>query len=183
MPLMGDAWPLPNDNQAAPLDLRRAMAHLASGVSILTTRDVVGRDCGLTVTSLVSLSLRPPLCLVAVKRGGFLHDALEVADGWTVTMLATGQVDLARYAARHRYPGDVDDFSPYPSRRGTASGALYFTGGVAALECIPEQQVAAGDHSIAIGRVVHLADDCVGEQPLLYHERDYHELGPVVTDR
>ena len=180
---MDDTWSAPAGHRSAPLDLRRAMAHLASGVSILSTRDVVGRDCALTVTSLVSLSLVPPLCLVAVKRGGFLHDALEVADGWSVTMLAKGQVDLARYAARHRYPGDVDDFSPYQSRRGAHSGALYFTGGVAAVECVPEQQVAAGDHSIAIGRVVHLPADCVGEQPLLYHERDYHELGPVVTDR
>lgn len=171
------------DLSAPPVDLRAAMAHLASGVSVLTTRDVVGRDCGLTVTSLVSLSLSPPLCLVAVKRGGFLHDALEVSDGWAVTMLATDQVALAAYAARHRYPSDTDDFSGHPHRRGSASGALYFTGGVAAIECLPHQLVDGGDHTIAVGRVVSMAADCVGDDPLVYHERSYHRLGSVVADR
>jgi flavin reductase (DIM6/NTAB) family NADH-FMN oxidoreductase RutF len=168
--------------QAVAIDLRVPMAELASGVSVLTTRDVVGRDCGLTVTSLASLSLSPPLCLVAVKRGGFLHDALEVADGWAFTMLARDQVDLARYAARHRYPSDTDDFAAFAHRRGPASGALYFTAGVAAIECLPERLVPSGDHTIVVGRVVAVADDCTGEQPLLYHRRRYSSLGPAVSD-
>jgi flavin reductase (DIM6/NTAB) family NADH-FMN oxidoreductase RutF len=178
---MADAAP-GHPAESQPLDLRSAMTHLASGVSILTTRDVVGRDCGLTVTSLVSLSLAPPLCLVAVKRGGFLHDALHVADGWAVTILASDQVALAAYAARHRYPGDTDDFSAHPHRRGSVSGSIYFTGGVAAIECLPEQLVDAGDHTIAVGRVVGLADDCLGHDPLLYHGRAYYHLGEVVAD-
>jgi flavin reductase (DIM6/NTAB) family NADH-FMN oxidoreductase RutF len=156
------------------------MSHLASGVSVLATRDVVGRDCALTVTSLVSLSLQPPLCLVAVRRGGFLHDALEVADGWAFTMLATDQVDLARYTARHRYPGDTDDFGPYPHRRGRLSGALYFPAGVAALECVPEAMVPSGDHTIAVGRVVAVASDCTGTDPLVYLQRHYLRVGETL---
>lgn len=167
----------------AELDLRQAMAHLATGVCVLTTRDVVGRDCGLTVTSVASLSLRPPLCLVAVRRGGFLHDALQVADGWAITVLSRGQVDLARYASRHRYPSDVDDYSAFATRRGAASGALYFTAGLAALECRPHDIVAAGDHSVVIGEVVAMPDDCVGEHPLLYHRRAYRDIGPQVAAR
>lgn len=177
---MAEPWPDPAGPDES-LDLRSAMSHLASGVSLLTTRDVVGRDCGLTITSLVSLSLSPPLCLVAVKRGGFLHDALQVADGWAITMLASEQLPLASYAARHRYPSDTDDFSPFPHRRGSASQALYFVGGVAAVECVPEQLVDAGDHTIAVGRVVRIVDDCVGAKPLLYHERAYHDLGEVIS--
>lgn len=166
-----------------PIDLRTAMAHLASGVSVVTTRDVVGRDCALTITSLVSLSLDPPLVLVAVKRGGFLHDALTVADGWAVTMLANQQVGLAAYASRHRYPGDTDDFSGYPHRRGQLSDSIYFVDGVAAIECLPEQLVDAGDHTIVVGRVVRIVDDCTGRDPLLYHERAYRQMGPPVAER
>lgn len=165
------------DEHVTPDQLRGAMSHLAAGVSVLTTRDVVGRDCGLTVTSLISVSLRPPLCVVAVRRGGFLHDALEVADGWSITMLAADQIDLARYCARHRYPGDTDDFTAHPHRRGQASGAVYFTGGVAAIECVPENLVPAGDHTLAVGTVVRIADDCTGTAPLLYQRRGYHRLG------
>lgn len=166
---------------ADPLDLRPVMTHLASGVSVVSTRDVVGRDCALTITSLVSLSLNPPLVLVAVKREGFLHDALTVADGWAVTMLAADQVGLAEYTARHRYPGDTDDFSAYPHRRGRSSDSLYFVDGVAAIECVPETLVDAGDHTVAVGRVVRIADDCNGREPLLYHERAYRLVGPPVT--
>lgn len=161
-------------------DFREVMSHLASGVSVLATRDVVGRDCGLTVTSLVSLSLQPPLCMVAVKRGGFLHDALEVADGWAFTMLARDQLELARYTARHRYPGDTDDFSAFPHRRGPVTGALYFPQGVAALECLPEALVARGDHTIAVGRVVGQPADCTGTDPLLYLERHYRRIGDAL---
>ena len=159
------------------------MSHLASGVSLLATRDVVGRDCALTVSSFVSLSLVPPLCLVAVKRGGFMHDALEVGEGWSITMLSTAQVDLARYAARHRYPSDTDDFSAFASRRSETSGSLYFPAGLAALDCVPERLVPSGDHTIAVGRVVAAPSDCTGTNPLVYHRRHYVGLGAVVADR
>ena len=149
---------------------------------MLATRDVVGRDCGLTITSLSSLSLHPPLCVAAVKRGGFLHDALEVADGWAITMLSVSQQPLAAYAARHRYPSDTDDFRRFPSRRGVASGSLYFLEGVAALECVPERLVPSGDHTIAVGRVVSLAEDCTGADPLLYFRRGYRRIGADVPD-
>jgi flavin reductase (DIM6/NTAB) family NADH-FMN oxidoreductase RutF len=165
------------------LDLRIAMAQLATGVCVVTTRDVVGRDCGLTVTSVASLSLRPPLVLVAVKRGGFLHDALDVADGWALTVLAADQVALARYTARHRYPSDTDDFSRFATRRGEVTGVLYFTGGLAALECRSRELVPAGDHSIAIGEVVAMPADCTGTEPLLYHRRAYRGIGREIAAR
>ncbi|MGH9250752.1 MAG: flavin reductase family protein, partial [Acidimicrobiales bacterium] len=100
---------------SAPVDeFRDAMARLAGGVGVLTMTDPVGRDCGITVTAVSSVSLEPPLVLVCVRRGGFVHDALFVADGWALTLLADDQTGLARYAARHRHPGDRDDFSAWP---------------------------------------------------------------------
>jgi flavin reductase (DIM6/NTAB) family NADH-FMN oxidoreductase RutF len=164
------------------LDLREAMSHLATGVSIITTRDVVGRDCGLTVTSVASVSLQPPLVVVAVKRDGFMHDALVVADGWALTLLGATQVPLARYAARHRYPSDTDSFDAYPHRRGV-SECLYFTDGVAAIECEPYALVDAGDHVLALGHVISLPDDCTGTEPLLYHRRAYRAVGGEIASR
>lgn len=152
---------------------RDAMARLAGGVAVVTTLDAVGRDCGITVTAASAVSLDPPLVLVCVRRGGFVHDALTVSDGWAMSMLADDQVDLARYAARHRVPGDRDDFSPWAHRRGEASGALIITGGVAAVECLPYDVVDAGDHAVCIGRVVATADDTTGDHPLVYVDRDY----------
>jgi len=118
-----------------------------------------------------------------VRRGGFLHDALEVADGWGITVLDTSQRALAQYAARHRYPSDTDDFSPFAPRRAPVTGALYFPEGVAALECAPHAFVPAGDHTLAIGRVVHVPVDLTGTEPLLYHRRHYVGVGDVVGER
>jgi flavin reductase (DIM6/NTAB) family NADH-FMN oxidoreductase RutF len=172
----------PMTEESAP-DLREAMSHLAAGVSVLATRDVVGRDCGLTVTSLASVSLDPPLCAVAVRRGGFLHDALEVADGWAVTILAANQLPLAQYAARHRYPSDTDDFARFAPSRGRISGAVYFPAGMAVLECVPHALVPAGDHTLAVGRVVSVPTGMQGVEPLIYHRRHYVGVGPVIAGR
>lgn len=160
------------DGDPGTQDFRDAMSRLAGGVGLLATRDPVGRDCAITVTAVTSVSLEPPMLLVCVKREGFIHDALYVSAGWTVTMLADDQVDLAEYAARHRHPGDRDDFSRWPSRRGV-DGTMVVTGGVSAVECVPERFIDAGDHVVAIGLVVAVAADMTGERPLVYVDRAY----------
>jgi len=155
------------------------MARLAGGVAVLSVLDPVGRHCGLTVTSVASVSLEPPMVLTGVKKDGFIHDALYVADGWSLTFLAADQLDLALYAARSRAPGDRDDFQPW-AHRPTATGELVFTGGVAAIECVPDQLVDAGDHSLAIGRVSASATDLTGRTPLVHVDRRYVEPGVIV---
>jgi flavin reductase (DIM6/NTAB) family NADH-FMN oxidoreductase RutF len=159
------------------------MAHLASGVSVLTTRDPFGQDCALTVTSLVSLSLDPPLVLLAVRRGCSIYDALRAADSWAVTILSAQQVPLSQYAARRRQPGDVDELEAFGAVRGEASGALYFPDGMAAVECRPFEVTAAGTHLVAVGEVIGLPDGCRGEEPLLYHQRAYRGIGAEVSQQ
>lgn len=172
-------WEPAGDRLEPAPEFRNAMARLAGGVAVVTTLDPVGRDCGLTVTAVSSVSLDPPLVLVCVKKDGFIHDALYVADGWSLNFLAADQLDLAHYAARHRYPGDRDDFSPWASRR-ARHHELVITGGVAAVECEPYEFVDAGDHSIAIGRVVAIARDLSGRTPLVHVDREYYLPGDVV---
>jgi len=182
-----DPWRVTDNGPAAGSDLtpasvddrafRNVMARLGSGVCVLTTTDPVGRDCGLTVTAVSSLSLAPPLLIVAVRHGSFVHDALYVAEGFALTILAAEQLDLARYAARHRYPTDTDDFSRWPSVRAAASGSLVFPRGVAAVDCVPYEFVDAGDHVIAVGRAVLTSFGCTGDVPLLHVDRGYYRPG------
>jgi flavin reductase (DIM6/NTAB) family NADH-FMN oxidoreductase RutF len=51
---------------------------------------------------------------------------------------------------------------------------------VSAIECVPYELVDAGDHTVAIGRVVAVAGDLVGERPLLYVDRGYHAVGSTI---
>ena len=39
----------------------------------------------------------------------------------------------------------------------------------------------AGDHTVAIGRVVGIPDDLGGEHPLVYVDRGYHTSGRPVA--
>lgn len=158
---------------------RDAMARLAGGVAVLTVLDPVGRQCGLTVTAVASLSLEPPLVMVGVKKDGFIDDALYVADGWSLTFLAADQVDLAHYAARTRFPGDRDDLTAWPHRP-AATGEFVFTGGVAAVACESDRFVDAGDHTLAVGRVTSVAAGLTGRVPLVHVDRLYTEPGRVL---
>lgn len=155
-------------------EFRDAFSHLAVGVCLLATHDTVGRDVGLTVTSVTSVSLRPPLCLVSVRREGYLHDAVSVTDGWTVSMLDASQRDLADYAARHRYPSDTDDFTGFGGRRDPDSGLLWFPESLGAVQCRTTDLVAAGDHTLVVGEVIEVMPG-TGQSPLLRLRGQYVE--------
>lgn len=170
--------PAPTHLTPAAAGFLDAMARLAGGVVVLTTLDPIGRDCGLTISAVSSVSLEPPLVLATVKKDGFIHDAVYVADGWSLSFLAADQLDLARYGARARYPGDRDDFARWPSRR-AARGELVFTTGVAELECTTHALVDAGDHTIIVGRVT-AARSRTSSPPLIHLDRGYYAPGDAL---
>jgi flavin reductase (DIM6/NTAB) family NADH-FMN oxidoreductase RutF len=80
---------------------REAMAHLASGVSVITTRRPDGLPCGIAATSLTSYSAQPPSLLVSVWHGSRCHEALAACDRLGVHLLRADQIELAhRFADR-----------------------------------------------------------------------------------
>ena len=80
-------------------DLRDVMRRFPHGVAVLTV-DAEGERLGLTVASLVSLSLEPPLVGVAVSRQAAMHELLRRAGGFALSLLAEGQDWLAQHFAR-----------------------------------------------------------------------------------
>jgi flavin reductase (DIM6/NTAB) family NADH-FMN oxidoreductase RutF len=86
-----------------PIDdagFRAAMAHFASGVTVVTTEHE-GRAYGMTVASFASLSLHPPLVLVCVERVVKTHDAIAAARKFGVSILSSEQADISsRFASR-----------------------------------------------------------------------------------
>src|ERR671936_1180381 len=80
-------------------DLRALMRRFPAGVAVATV-DVEGERAGLTVGSLVSLSLEPPLVGISVSRQAALHELLRRAGAFAVSLLAAGQEPLAQLFAR-----------------------------------------------------------------------------------
>jgi len=170
------AHPTPTVPAASDIAFRNAMSRLASGVTVLTCLDPMGRDCALTVTAVTSVSREPALVLVCVKQDGFTHDAMSVSDGWVLNMLSTEQLDLSTYAARHRAPGDRDDLRTWFSHRSPSTGAAVLTGTVATVECVPYSSTDGGDHNVMIGRVVAATAAELGT-PMVHVDRGYWDLG------
>ena len=75
-------------------ELREVMGRFPAGVAVVTV-DLEGQRLGLTVASLVSLSLEPPLVGVAIRRDAALHELLRESGNFAISMLAEGQEDLS----------------------------------------------------------------------------------------
>ncbi|MFG2049343.1 flavin reductase family protein [Micromonospora sp. NPDC048935] len=146
---------------------RAAMAALPTGVSVITTPDGDG-VWGMTVGSLTSLSLRPPLLLVCLHRGSTTLELLAHQGRFAVSVLAEDQHEIANAFARPRTRGTA------ASSCTTADGLPVVAGAVAWFTCRHQHTYASGDHAIVIGAVEH-AEHRPGE-PLLRHASRYRRL-------
>lgn len=138
-----------------PLEgLTSALASWAGAVTLLTIRDERD-DVGVTVSAFCPISADPPLLLVSLMAQSYPAEVLGRPDPppFAVTFLGQQQRMLAgRFAAQGR-PGARLMFDDIPHQRGPVSGALIPDDGLAALECVAEQQISAGDHLLVIAAI------------------------------
>jgi 3-hydroxy-9,10-secoandrosta-1,3,5(10)-triene-9,17-dione monooxygenase reductase component len=132
--------------------LRAAFGRFATGVALVTA-EVDGTPLGLIVSSFAAVSLRPPLVSFCAGRSSLTWQRMRHAGRWTVNVLAAEHAGFARRAAA---PG-ADRFAE--------PDVLHDA--VAAIECEPTAEHAAGDHWIVVGRVrrLRLSSDA---EPLVY---------------
>jgi flavin reductase (DIM6/NTAB) family NADH-FMN oxidoreductase RutF len=126
---------------------RHVVGHLASGVTIVTTR-LDGRDYGMTASSVTSLSMDPPMMLACVNNAVPTAAAIESSGRYTVNVLGQGHGDLAYQFAT---PGP-DKFAGVAIHRG-ACGVPVLAEAIASLECEVTEQVVGGTHSVFFGHV------------------------------
>ena len=124
------------------------MRRYPTGVAVATV-DVEGTRLGLTLASLVSLALEPPLVGISIARQAAFHELLREAGGFAVSLLAGEQVALAQHFARGVPP--IAMWQGVEVRDG-ARGPL-LEGAVGWLDCGLVGELAAGDHTFFVGRV------------------------------
>jgi flavin reductase (DIM6/NTAB) family NADH-FMN oxidoreductase RutF len=151
-------------------ELRRVMGHFATGVTVITTRDVDGKPYGLTANAVCSVSLAPPLLLVCVDKGAESHPAFVRSRLFAINILGHGHEDLSR---RFAVSGG-DKFVDVPFRSGV-TGLPLLEGVLAAVECRVVDVHEAGDHTIFIGEVEGL--EAAEGDPLLFFRGKYRRLG------
>ena len=161
----------PPEPTVPPGRFKAAFRGHPAGVAVIT---LPGRPraVGFTATSLVSLSLSPPLVSFAIATAASSWPALR--DGRTAVahLLAADQEDLARRFAT----SGINRFAAPTRYRLLPGGEPVLEGVDTWLLLSLESLIPAGDHRLVIARVQHAAigDD---HRPLLYHDGAYHTLG------
>jgi flavin reductase (DIM6/NTAB) family NADH-FMN oxidoreductase RutF len=150
-------------------ELREVMRRFAAPVAVVTT-ELEGERFGLTVGSLVSLSLEPPLVGISIGKDSSSHEPIRRAEGWAVSLLSAEQATVAQHFARSGIPPvalwvgvEVRDGSRGP----LVEGALGW------LECRNISEHEAGDHTIFVGEVESIELGAMGNA-LVYRGGEYH---------
>jgi hypothetical protein len=73
---------------------RDAIAHLPTGVSVITTT-AEGARSGMTASAVCSLSIEPLLLLVCIAQRSAMHDAIRKSRRFAVNVLPQGAAQLA----------------------------------------------------------------------------------------
>jgi flavin reductase (DIM6/NTAB) family NADH-FMN oxidoreductase RutF len=131
-------------------ELRELMRRFPAPVAVVTAA-VDDERYGLTVGSLVSLSLDPPLVGISVGRESSSHEPIRNAGRFAASLLSGEQEELARHFARSGVP-PVALWAGVQVRDGECGPLL--VGAVAWLECRTWAEYDAGDHTIFVGEVL-----------------------------
>jgi flavin reductase len=150
--------------------LRNLMRNVPAAVAVVTV-DVDGERLGLTVASLLSLSLQPPLVGVSVNRHAALLELLRRADEFGVSFLSGEQEGLAQHFARGVPPiglWEGVDVRPGP-------GPPLLEGALGWLRCRRVSEHDAGDHTLFVGEATHV-EPGRADSALVYVRQRYTSL-------
>jgi flavin reductase (DIM6/NTAB) family NADH-FMN oxidoreductase RutF len=150
-------------------EFRAALGRFASGVTVVTTRDLNGNLHGITVSAFCSVSLDPPLVLVCIDKNTGSHYALTQTDSFVVNILREDQQYISDRFASYlpdkfetvKYHSGIDDLP-------VLEDAL------ANLECHLVNSHDNGDHTIYVGQIEKATVN--DGNPLIYWHGNYRKL-------
>ena len=143
-----------------------------TGVTIVTAA-VHGEPRGLVLNAFASVSLEPPLVLVAVNRTTATHEFLFRGHEFAVNILAADQVELAQRFSRP-IPDKFAGVDWHPG----ANAAPIIDGAAACVEASVQERMSFATHTVFLGRVESARVS--GKAPLLYLAGRYHDAGALL---
>jgi flavin reductase (DIM6/NTAB) family NADH-FMN oxidoreductase RutF len=144
---------------------RHVMASVCTPVTVITA--LRGQaPYGTTVSAFASLSVAPPMVLVALDRNSDLLAVVSDTNRYGVNVLTEEQAALAK---RFATKGGPDKFSGMGWREDHDVPRLPGAGGF--LACDVAEFVDGGDHVVLLGTVVSVTAGLGG--PLTYHGRGF----------
>jgi flavin reductase (DIM6/NTAB) family NADH-FMN oxidoreductase RutF len=152
-------------------ELRSILRAFPSGICVVTI-DFDRHRTGLTVGSLTSLSLEPPLVGFALGHQASFHELLRGAGEFGVSLLGGEQEALAQHFARSVPPIAIWTGIEL---RDDIEGPPLLAGARGWLRCAVEAEHPTGDHTFFVGRVAWAESG--GHGPgLVYLRQGYHAV-------
>lgn len=153
---------------------RQAFRRHAATVVVVTYVDGTGAPCGMTATSMCSLSETPPALLLCINKEARAHDEIAEARWLGVNLLSLEQRPIALYCSRQG--GDKrlrrDWLTPDP----TVDATPRLRASLAHLECEVDTSYQAYSHTIFVALIRSVWLNPVDAPPLLYHGGLYSQL-------
>lgn len=155
------------------------MGQFATGVTVVTAI-ADDKPVGITVNALTSVSLEPPMVLIALDRRRFIVPVIDATGRYAVNVLTEDQQWLSDcFAGANVTPGR-EVFCGASWRPGT-TGLPLLDGAISSMECVVTERVSAGDHWLYVARVEAVTFDDDTAPPLLYHRRRYLRIERATT--
>jgi len=147
---------------------KKIMGAFATGVTVAST--ALGDETwGMTANGITSLSLDPPLVLLAVQKDVASHGKFKAGGCFALNILTTEQQELSD---RFAFVGPKD-FSGL-NYTTAETGAPILADTLGWVDCRVTQVLDGGDHDIFIGQIV--AGDVGRGEPLLYFGGKYGRM-------
>ncbi|HVC87052.1 MAG TPA: flavin reductase family protein [Gaiellaceae bacterium] len=140
-----------------------------AGVSVVVA-EVDGRRHGLTVSSLVSLSLEPALVGISIALDASLHELLRHAGDWGASFLAGDQEHLAQHFAR-----SVPPMVLWNGIEVREDDPRLLVGAAGWLTARTIDELATGDHTFFVAEILSIEEGAAATS-LSYVHRGYHAL-------
>ena len=145
---------------------RATMGRFATGITEISHANA-GEVHGMTANAFVSVSLDPPLVLVSLGETTRMGGLLTIGQPFGISVLAEDQVALSNHFAGRPHAQAVVAW------RWEADVPL-LVGAVAQIAARVVAIHPAGDHTLFIGQVEHLAQSA--GRPLIFHTGSYSRL-------
>ena len=144
---------------------RKIMGCFATGVALVTTR--AGDEIwGMTANALTSLSIDPPLILLAVDHRNAIQKYLREGQCFAINLLRADHEKISRLFAKPG-PKDFSDLSLTVA----VTGAPILVDAISYVDCRLERRLPGGDHDIFVGRAV--AGAVRDGRPLIFYRGQY----------
>ena len=170
---------LEQNNAVLPDVYRSALRGVGATVTVITTAEGEERHC-MVATAMTSVSLEPPVLMIAVNQSASVHPAIKSRGAFAVNILSAEHASLGKAIAKAARQDRFRVGHWLESKHPDTLGVPYLEDIQSAIFCRLIQAVGHGTHTLFIGEVVDVVDNEANNtrDPLLYCDGTYGRFTP-----